>query len=104
MDLVIYTKEKCQRCKAMLSFLNKNKLSFTEKNIEDKNVIRKLLKSEYIVNNFCDENLCFVITPVIKLNGKWMHKEFFDVNGLNEKNAKNFLLKNQKQIKSNNNI
>ena len=88
MDVIVYTKEHCPRCGALLDFLNKNKVPYLEKRIEDDLVIRELLTYEYIRENFCDEKSCLVLTPVLNIDGEWMHKQIFDVGGFNEKKAK----------------
>ena len=88
MNVIVYTKEHCPRCAALLSFLNKNKVQYLEKKIEDELVVKELMTYEYIIKNFCDEKMCIVTTPVVNIDGKWMHKEFFDIEGFNEKKAK----------------
>ena len=88
MDIIVYTKKDCPRCKALLSFLDKNKVFYLEKKIEDELVIGELLTYDYIIENFCDDKQCLVTTPVVNIDGKFMHKEFFDIGGLNEKKAK----------------
>lgn len=93
MDITVYTKDHCDRCDELKAFLKKNKLSYTEKDINEEETIKELLASDYVVNNFCDEKQCIVLTPVVKLDGKWMHKQFFDIKGFNEKRAKKIFLK-----------
>ena len=88
MEITVYTKENCNRCEQLKNFLRKNNLSFTEKDITDHEVAYELLKSEYVMKNFCDQRGCIVITPIVRLDGKWMHKEFFDIQGLSENRAK----------------
>ena len=70
----------------------KTRYLFVEKNIDEQETIKELLASEYVVNNFCDEKQYIVLTPVVKVDGKWMHKEFFDIKGFNEKRAKKIFL------------
>ncbi|MBD3228383.1 MAG: hypothetical protein GF329_09360 [Candidatus Lokiarchaeota archaeon] len=90
MDVTIYTKKDCDRCKAMKEFLNKYDISYTEKDIMNPEVGSELVKNDYITEHFCDENECIVITPVINIDGKWMYKEFFGINGFAEYRAKRF--------------
>jgi len=51
---------------------------------------RRLLRSYLnpIIKNFCDEEGCIIITPIVNLDGKWMHREFFDLNGFSERRAR----------------
>lgn len=88
MEIIVYTKKLCDRCEQLKAFLRKNNLAFTEKDIEDPEVERELLRSEYVVKNFCNQAGCIVITPIVKLDGDWMHKEFFDIHGFSEKRAR----------------
>ena len=84
MDITVYTKENCSRCDALKAFLTKHNIPYKEKNINNQEVVKELLTSEYVIKNFCDESGCIVITPIVKLDGAWMHKEFFDINGFSE--------------------
>jgi len=86
-EITVYTKKDCPRCEELKNFLNKHHLPYAEKSIEDHEVAHELLRSEYVVKNFCDETGCVVITPVVNVDGKWMHKEFFDINGFSERRA-----------------
>ncbi|NVM04320.1 MAG: hypothetical protein HWN67_18480 [Candidatus Helarchaeota archaeon] len=88
MDIIIYTKEKCPKCEVLLSFLDKYKVFYLEKKIEDELVIGELLTYDYILKNFCDDKQCLVTTPVISLDGEFLHKEIFGIGGLNEEKAK----------------
>ena len=92
LDVTVYTKENCSRCEALKAFLDKQKIPYIEKNILNEEVASELLASEYIRKHFCDEKGCIVITPIIKLDGGWMYKEFFDVNGFSETRAMIFNL------------
>jgi glutaredoxin len=83
----IYTKENCSRCEALKAFLQKQNIQFKEKDVGNQDVARELLASEYIVKHSCDEKGFIVITPIVKLDGTWMYKEFFDVNGFSERRA-----------------
>ncbi len=87
MDVTVYTKENCDRCQALKSFLNTHNIPYTEKNIMDQEVANELLRSEYVIKNFCSERGCIVITPIVKLDDTWIHREFFDINGFSEKRA-----------------
>ena len=87
MDVTIYTKENCSRCEALKVFLGKQGIPYLEKDIFNEEVASELLASEYIRKHFCGEKGCMVITPIIKLDGSWMYKEFFDVNGFSETRA-----------------
>lgn len=87
MDVIVYAKENCSRCEALKAFLDKHNIPYKEKDILNQEVTRELLGSEYIVKHFCDEKGCIVITPIVKLDGTWMYKEFFDVNGFSERRA-----------------
>ena len=87
MDVIVYTKENCSRCEALKAFLDKHNIPYKEKDTLNQEVTRELLESEYIVEHFCDEKGCIVITPIVKLDGTWMYKEFFDVNGFPERRA-----------------
>ena len=88
MEIIIYTKKDCHRCEELKGFLNRHGIRYVEKDVERPEVVQELLKSEYIVKNFCDDKGCIVITPIVNLNDKWMHKEFFDIHGFSEKRAR----------------
>ena len=88
MDVTVYTKENCERCEALKNYLDENSIPYIEKNVENPQVGQELLQSEYITNNFCDERGCIVITPIVKIDGTWKHKEFFDANGFSEERAR----------------
>ena len=88
MEITIYTKKDCHRCEELKVFLNRHGIQYVEKDVERPEVAQELLKSEYIVKNFCDDKGCIVITPIVNLDGKWMHKEFFDIRGFSERRAK----------------
>ena len=90
MDVIIYTKKHCDRCEAMKSFLNKYEIPYMEKDIMDPDVGSELVGNDFVKDNFCDENECIVITPVINVDGKWLYKEFFGINGFAEYRAKKF--------------
>jgi glutaredoxin len=81
MEIIIYTKHDCERCQALKAFLKKKSLDYTERDIDTEEVVQELVASEYILNNFCDEEQCIVITPIVKLDGKWMDKELFTEEG-----------------------
>lgn len=81
MDVIVYTKRDCERCKTFKSFLIRNNLAFVEKDIDTDEVVQELSESSFIIENFCDEEQCIVITPIIKIEGMWMYKEFFDEEG-----------------------
>ena len=87
MDVTVYTKENCSRCGALKVFLDRHNIVFKEKDILNEEVAAELLSSEYIRKHFCDEKGCIVITPIVKLDGSWMYKEFFDINGFSETRA-----------------
>jgi len=87
LDVILYTKENCSRCEALKAFLDKHNIPYKKKDILNQDVARKLLASEYIVKHFCDEKGCIVITPIVQVNGTWMYKELFDVNGFSERTA-----------------
>ena len=93
MEITVFTKDHCERCDDLKAFLKRNDLPFTEKNIDEQETVKELLGSDYVIKNFCDEKQCVVLTPVVKLDGKWMHKQFFDIKGFNEKRAKKIFLK-----------
>lgn len=82
MDVIVYTKRDCERCEALKSFLNQNKLPFAERDIDTDEVVQELIESSYVIESFCDEDKCIVITPIIKIGGNWMYKEFFDEEGV----------------------
>ncbi len=63
-------------------------LLFAEKDIDTDEVVEELLNSSYVIENFCDEDECIVKTPIVKVDGNWMHQEFFDLEGFNEKKSK----------------
>lgn len=84
LGITIYTKENCHRCEALKTFLNKHNIPYKEKSVLNQEVISELHASEYVVKNFCDEKKCVIITPIVNLDGTWMHREFFDVNGFSE--------------------
>ncbi|NHI91493.1 MAG: hypothetical protein EAX96_03250 [Candidatus Lokiarchaeota archaeon] len=92
LDVIVYTKEHCDRCEELKSFLKRNNIFFIEKDINEPETIKELLASEYVLKNFCDDEKCIVLTPVVNVDGKWMHKEFFDIKGLNEKRSKKIFL------------
>ncbi len=81
MNITLYTKHDCDRCKTIKSFLNEKKIPFMEKDIDSDEVVQELVESEYIIENFCDEHQCIVTTPIVKVDGSWMYKEFFDEEG-----------------------
>ncbi len=87
MDITIYTKEDCSRCEALKAFFNKHNITYKEKSVLNQEAIGELHTSEYVVKNFCDEKKCVIITPIVNLDGTWMHREFFDVHGFSEKRA-----------------
>ena len=87
LDVTVYTKKNCSRCEALKAFLDKHNIPYKEKDILNDEVARELLGSEYIRKHFCDEKGCIAITPIVKLDGSWMYKEFFDVGGFSEKRA-----------------
>ena len=91
LDVIIYTKKKCPRCAALKQFLDKNKVFYLEKDVEDKLIMNELLTYQEIINEFCDDKQCIVLTPVINIDGKFMHNEFFGVGGVNKKKAKEIL-------------
>ena len=93
MEIIVYTKEHCNRCDQLKTYLKKKDLLFTEKDINEPETVKELLASDYVVNNFCDENQCIVLTPVVNIDGEWMHKQFFDIKGFNEKRANKIFLK-----------
>lgn len=88
MDIAIYTRKDCSRCDALKAFLDKHNIPYKEKDVLNQEAARELLASEYVVENFCDKSGCVVITPIVKVNGTWMHKEFFDIKGFSESRAK----------------
>ncbi|MBS7645718.1 MAG: glutaredoxin family protein [Candidatus Bathyarchaeia archaeon] len=88
MEVTVYTKKGCRRCEELKNFLDRYKVKYTEKDVEEPEVARELLKSNYIAKNFCDEKGCIVITPIVNLDGKWMHREFFDLYGFSERRAR----------------
>ena len=91
LDIIIYTKEKCPRCAALKKFLDGNNVFYLEKDIEDNLIMRELLTYQEIINEFCDDKQCLVLTPVINVDGKFMHNEFFNISGVDEKQAKAIL-------------
>lgn len=92
MKIILYTKHACERCEALKSFLNKYKIQFTEKDIDTDEVVAELVRSTYIIEHFCDDQKCIVITPIVKMNGSWMAGEFFNDDGsLSESNVKKLL-------------
>ncbi len=87
LDVTVYTKENCSRCEALKAFLDKHNIPYIEKDILNDEVAKQLLESEYIRKHFCNERGCIVITPIVKLDGNWMYKEFFDISGFSEQRA-----------------
>ncbi len=96
MKIIIYTKHDCERCKALKTYLDENNIPYLEKDINSEEAIQELLSSEYILKNFCDENQCIVNTPIVKVEEKWMHHEFFDEGGFNKERAEGILKLGQK--------
>lgn len=88
MDLIIYTKHDCERCAALKTFLEKNKIVYIEKDIDTEEVAQELVQSQYIIENFCDEEKCIVITPIVKIGGTWINDDLFNTEGFNEEKAK----------------
>jgi|YelNatPaOPRAMG01_1025707.scaffolds.fasta_scaffold177756_2 glutaredoxin len=88
MEVIVYTKKNCRRCEELKGFLERNVIRYVEEDVEKPEVAKELLKSDYIVKNFCDEEGCIIITPIVNLDGKWMHREFFDLNGFSERRAR----------------
>ncbi|NVM04319.1 MAG: hypothetical protein HWN67_18475 [Candidatus Helarchaeota archaeon] len=88
MNVRVFTREGCLKCKEFLEFLKKYEISFIEIGIEEKIAVRELMTNEYIIENFCDKNLCIVKTPIVDIDNKWIHEELFDNNNLNEEKAK----------------
>ncbi|MHA1266913.1 MAG: glutaredoxin domain-containing protein [Candidatus Helarchaeota archaeon] len=80
-EIVIYTKEDCERCNALKLYLTELNLPFIEKDIDKDEVVQELLRSEFILSNFCDEEQCVVVTPIVKLNGQWKLTDFYDEKG-----------------------
>ncbi|MHA1648703.1 MAG: glutaredoxin family protein [Candidatus Helarchaeota archaeon] len=85
MKIIIYTKHDCERCKALKTYLDENNIPHLEKDINSEEAIQELLSSEYIVN-----------TPIVKVEEKWMHHEFFDEGGFNKERAEGILKLGQK--------
>ena len=81
MEIILYTKHACTRCEALKSFLQKHSIEFTEKDIDTSEVVAELVESTFIIENFCDEEQCIVVTPIVKLNGSWVAEDFFDEDG-----------------------
>ena len=88
MDIVLYTKTGCGRCKALKEFLAKNKLEYTERDIVNQDVAQELVQDNYILETYCDEESCIVITPIIEIDGQWVADDLFIDEGINEKLAK----------------
>jgi len=49
MKLTVYTSKSCPRCKALKKWLRKNKLSFTEKNLDNTEVMASLVMRNIFV-------------------------------------------------------
>ena len=49
MKLTVYSSKNCPRCKALKKWLRKNKLSFTEKSIDDTDVMTELVMRNIMV-------------------------------------------------------
>lgn len=81
MDVTIYTKQNCDRCKALKAFFEEYAIDHVEKDIELEDVVKELIGSKYVIENFCDAQECIVVTPIVKIDGNWMHKEFFNDDG-----------------------
>ena len=81
MEIILYTKHACERCEALKSFLQKHSIVFTERDIDNDEVVAELVESTFIIEHFCDEEQCIVVTPIVKLNGLWVAEDFFNENG-----------------------
>jgi glutaredoxin len=88
MDIVLYTKTGCGRCKALKEFLAKTNLEYTEHDIDNQAVAQELVQDNYILETYCDEESCIVITPIVKIDGQWAADKFFVDEGIDEKLAK----------------
>ena len=70
MKLTVYSSKNCPRCKALKKWLCKNKLSFTEKSIDDTDVMTDLVM----------RNLTVLSAPALETENRfWLSHEIFDV-------------------------
>ena len=88
MDIILYTKNGCGRCKALKNFLDKNRLEYSEQDIDNQDVAQVLVQDNYILETYCDEESCIVTTPIVKIDGQWVADDFFVDEGINEKLVK----------------
>ncbi|MHA1279084.1 MAG: glutaredoxin family protein [Candidatus Helarchaeota archaeon] len=89
MEITLYTKDGCERCEALKKFLQAHQLTYFEKDIDTQEVVQELVADEYVLQTYCDEDSCIVITPIVKIDGKWVADEFFTDEGINEQLTKN---------------
>ena len=85
---IIITKTDCHRCHELMEWLDKRKVNYIEKDIEDEDMVHKLLHDKNFLKNFCDADGCVVNTPVVIMDGKYWFKELWGISGLREKAAK----------------
>jgi glutaredoxin len=85
---IIITKEGCTHCHELKEWLDKNKVNYIERDINEEEFVHQLLHDKNFLKTFCDEDGCIVNTPVVIYKGKYWFKELWGINGLREKEAK----------------
>ncbi len=84
---IIITKTDCHRCHELKVWLDEREVNYIEKDIDDEELVPKLLLDNNFLKNFCDADGCVVNTPVVIMDGKYWFKELWGISGLREKAA-----------------
>ena len=86
MKIAVYTSKKCPRCKALKKWLKQNNLSFTEKSLDDIDVMTELVMRNLFVLSapaLETENKVFLSNQIFlednSLNPAFNKKLFFEV-------------------------
>lgn len=90
---IVISKEGCPRCEILKEWLDKKKVNYTERDIEDDKFVKELVADPKFIQTFCDSEGCIVNTPAVKHKGKYWFRELWTEDGLNEKKAKKLFLK-----------
>jgi len=82
MKLTVYTSKKCPRCRALKKWLRKNNLSFTEKSLDDTEVMASLVM----------RNLTVLSAPALETENRvFLAHQIFDANNHLNPELKKFL-------------
>jgi hypothetical protein len=74
-------------------WLKEKEINYTEKSVEEQEVVDELLHNEEFIQTFCDIEGCTVYTPVIHIpsENKFYFKELFGIDGLRKDFLTNLL-------------